>query len=43
MQRDWYHKEEIKNAILDGEIHNDREEALKMMFEIAERIGLKKV
>lgn len=36
-------KEEIKNAILDGKIHNDREEALKMMFEIAERIGLKKV
>ena len=36
-------KEEIKNAILDGKIHNDREEAMNMMFEIADRIGLKKV
>lgn len=33
-------KDRIKDAILDGKIPNDREAALKMMYEIAAEIGL---
>ena len=33
-------KDRIKDAILDGKIPNDREAALKMMYEIASEIGL---
>ncbi len=33
-------KDEIKEAILEGVIPNDREEALKTMFKIGERLGL---
>jgi poly(A) polymerase len=33
-------KEEIKDAILDGKIRNDREEALQLLTEIAKRRGI---
>ena len=33
-------KERIKDAILDGKIPNDREAAVKMMYEIASELGL---
>ena len=33
-------KEHIKNAILDGVIPNDRQEALRLMYEKAEELGL---
>ncbi len=33
-------KEEIKDAILDGKIKNDREEALRLLMEIATRKGI---
>ena len=36
-------KEEIKEAILEGKIRNDYEEALQMMMELGEKLGLKKV
>lgn len=36
-------KEEIKEAILEGKIRNDYEEAFKMMVELGEKLGLKKV
>ena len=36
-------KEVIKNAILDGEIHNDFAEAYALMERLAEERGLKKV
>jgi poly(A) polymerase len=36
-------KERIKEAILDGEIKNDREEALGLLRKIAEEKGLKEV
>jgi putative nucleotidyltransferase with HDIG domain len=35
-------KEEIKEAILEGEIKNDREEALQLMMRIAKKKGLTK-
>ncbi len=35
-------KEEIKEAILEGKIRNDYEEAFKMMIELGEKLGLKK-
>jgi len=35
-------KEEIKEAILDGKIKNDREEALQLLAEIAEKKGITK-
>ena len=35
-------KEEIKEAILEGKIRNDYEEAFKMMLELGEKLGLKK-
>ena len=34
-------KEKIKNAILDGEILNDYDEALDLMIKIGKSIGLK--
>ncbi|NOY36815.1 MAG: HD domain-containing protein [Chlorobi bacterium] len=34
-------KEAIKDAILDGKIHNSREEALRLMYKLGEEIGLK--
>ena len=34
-------KEKIKNAILDGDIKNDYEEAFELMLEIGESMGLK--
>jgi len=33
-------KEEIKDAIMDGKIKNDREEALQLLLEIAKRKGI---
>ena len=36
-------KDSIKDAILDGKIANSREEALAMMYKIAESLGLKPV
>ena len=33
-------KEEIKDAIMDGKIRNDREEALRLLLEIAKRKGI---
>ena len=33
-------KNVIKDAILDGDIHNDREEAWRLMLETGEKIGL---
>lgn len=36
-------KEEIKNAILDGEIHNDYDEAYAMMERLAAERGFTKV
>ncbi len=36
-------KEEIKEAILEGKIHNDYEEAFKMMLELGAKLGLKKI
>lgn len=36
-------KEEIKEAILEGKIRNDYEEAFKMMLELGEKLGLKKI
>ncbi|MDR1725185.1 MAG: CCA tRNA nucleotidyltransferase [Bacteroidales bacterium] len=36
-------KEAIKDAILDGKIHNDRAEALILMYEEAKKLGLKPV
>ena len=35
-------KEQIKDAILDGVIRNDREEAYRLMIEIAQKKGLVK-
>jgi uncharacterized domain HDIG len=35
-------KEKIKDAILDGEIKNDREEALQLMYKIAHEMGILK-
>ena len=35
-------KEKIKNAILDGEINNDFDEAFKLMLKIGKSMGLKK-
>jgi len=34
-------KNAIKDAILDGVIHNDREEAWQLMLEQGEKLGLK--
>ena len=34
-------KEKIKNAILDGDIKNDYEEAFKLMLKIGKSMGLK--
>ena len=36
-------KEKIKNAILDGVIGNDREEALTYLYKVADEIGLKPI
>jgi poly(A) polymerase len=36
-------KEQIKDAILDGVIHNDREEAIQFMIGIARQRGLKEI
>jgi tRNA nucleotidyltransferase/poly(A) polymerase len=36
-------KEEIKEAILEGKIKNDYEEAFEMMLELGEKLGLKRV
>ncbi len=36
-------KEEIKEAILEGKIHNDYAEAYKMMLNLGEKLGLKKI
>ncbi|MEP2671179.1 MAG: HD domain-containing protein [Cyclobacteriaceae bacterium] len=36
-------KEQIKDAILDGEIENDREQAYGLMLKIAEKKGLEKI
>jgi poly(A) polymerase len=36
-------KSRIKDAILDGEIHNDYDEAYAYMLKVAEELGLKKV
>ena len=36
-------KEEIKEAILEGKIRNDYEEAFAMMSELGEKLGLKKL
>ena len=36
-------KEQIKDAILDGEIENDREQAYALMLKIAEKKGLEKI
>ncbi|MES2622137.1 MAG: HD domain-containing protein [Bacteroidota bacterium] len=36
-------KEEIKEAILEGKIRNDYEEAFQMMLELGEKLGLKRV
>ncbi len=33
-------KEHLKNAILDGQIPNEREAAFKLMLEVAEGMGL---
>ena len=35
-------KDEIKEAILDGQIKNDKKEAFKMMLKVGERLGLSK-
>ena len=35
-------KEEIKEAILEGKIRNDYDEAFKMMLDLGEKLGLKK-
>ena len=34
-------KEKIKNAILDGEIQNDYNEAFELMIKIGKSLGLK--
>jgi hypothetical protein len=34
-------KEKIKNAILDGEIQNDHNEAFELMIKIGKSLGLK--
>ena len=34
-------KEKVKNAILDGEIINDYDQAFELMLKIGESIGLK--
>ena len=34
-------KEKIKNAILDGEINNDYDQAFKLMLRIGDEMGLK--
>ncbi len=36
-------KEEIKEAILEGKIRNDYNEAFRMMIELGEKLGLKKI
>lgn len=36
-------KEEIKEAILEGKIRNDYEEAFNMMLELGEKLGLKRI
>ncbi len=36
-------KEEIKEAILEGKIRNDYNEAFQMMLELGEKLGLKKI
>ncbi len=36
-------KEQIKDAILDGEIENDREQAYSLMLKIAQQKGLEKI
>jgi hypothetical protein len=33
-------KDSIKEAIIEGEIHNDREEAMKLLLTIAKKRGL---
>jgi poly(A) polymerase len=33
-------KEQIKDAILDGVIHNDREEAIRFMIQVAQKRGI---
>ena len=35
-------KDEIKEAILDGKIHNNKKEAMGIMYNIAERLGINK-
>jgi len=35
-------KDEIKEAILDGKIHNNKKEAMEIMYKIAERLGINK-
>ena len=36
-------KDEIKEAILDGKIHNNKKEAMEIMYKIAERLGINKI
>ena len=36
-------KEEIKEAILEGKIRNDYEQAFQMMIELGEKLGLKPI
>jgi tRNA nucleotidyltransferase/poly(A) polymerase len=36
-------KEQIKDAILDGEIENDKEQAFQLMLKIAEKKGLNRI
>ncbi len=36
-------KEEIKEAILEGKIHNDYKEAFQMMLELGDKLGLKRI
>ena len=38
-----YLKERIKEAILDGQIHNDRQEAMELLLKIASEKGLEQV
>jgi len=36
-------KEQVKEAILEGEIKNDREEALELLYKLAEKMGIFKI